>query len=160
MLGICFCQWVQQNSGVNSSLLDVIFVDRNTGWACGTFGVILKITNAGTNWSAQNSGAPDKHLEGIYAVDANIAYCVGWDETILKTTNGGSNWIAIRNGPSMQGGSFFAVFFLNQNTGWILRNNYIMRTSNGGLSFDSTYVIYVYMRDIYFEDAMTDGDRL
>ena len=154
LIANCYPQWLQQTSGVSTSLLDIDFINQNTGWASGDNGVIVKTTNGGLNWIPQLSGV-SKRLEGIDAVDVNTLYCVGWDETILKTTDGGNNWIAIRNGPPMQGGSFFKVFFLNANTGWILRNNYIMRTFNGCLTFDSSYVIYTYLRDIYFKDAQT-----
>ncbi|MCI0717287.1 MAG: YCF48-related protein [Chlorobi bacterium] len=161
---LAISQWLQQVSGVTTSLLDIDFIDSNTGWASGDNGVILKTTNGGANWVQQNSGV-NKRLEGIDAVDANILYCVGYDETILKTTNGGNNWLAIRNGPPMMGGSFFKVYFVNENIGWILRNNYIMRTVNGCLTFDSTFVVFTFLRDIYFKDALTgvlctDGARI
>ncbi|MCI0717289.1 MAG: YCF48-related protein [Chlorobi bacterium] len=150
----CYSQWVQQVSGVTNPLYDCDFVDQNTGWVSGSNGVILKTTNGGLNWFQQPSGVT-KILQGIDAVDASVLYCVGYDETILKTTNGGNNWIAIRNGPPMMGNSFFKAFFLNENTGWILGNNYIMRTVNGCLTFDSTFVVFTFLRDIYFKDALT-----
>jgi len=160
----CYPQWLQQTSGVTNPLYDCDFVDQNTGWVSGGNGVILKTTNGGINWFQQPSGV-SKILQGIDAVDANVLYSVGYDETILKTTNGGNNWLAIRNGPPMMGGSFFKVYFLNENTGWILRNNYIMRTLNGCLTFDSTFVVFTFLRDIYFKDVSTgvlcgDGDLI
>jgi photosystem II stability/assembly factor-like uncharacterized protein len=151
----CYPQWVLQNSGVSSALLDVDFINSQTGWACGDGGVILKTTNAGTNWIQQTSGITDKYLYGIDAINANVVFCVGWFQTFLKSTNGGINWIVIRNGLWGQSPSFFNLFFLNENTGWLLRNNYILRTTNGGTTFDSTYVIYSYLRDVYFKDALT-----
>lgn len=151
-------QWIQQTSGVGTSLLDIDFINENTGWACGDGGVILKTTNSGVNWVQQTSGV-NKRLEGIDAVDDNTLYCVGWFQTILKSTNSGTNWIAIRNGPSGTGASFDKTFFLNVNTGWLLRDGgsggYILRTTNGGVSFDSTNVIFSFMSDIYFKDALT-----
>jgi photosystem II stability/assembly factor-like uncharacterized protein len=148
-------QWVQQYTA-SSNLLDVSFVNQNTGWASGDGGLIIKTTNGGINWTVQISGTTNR-LEGIHAVDSQYVYCVGWWQTILKTTNSGINWIAIRNGPQPppQVGSFYGLYFLNRNTGWMLRNNYILRTTNGGNSFDSSYVIYSYLRDIYFKDYTT-----
>jgi photosystem II stability/assembly factor-like uncharacterized protein len=151
---ICEAQWVQQYSPVTTSLLDVSFINQNTGWASGDYGVILKTTNGGINWIQQNSGSTN-HLEGIHAVDANTVYCVGWWQTILKTTNGGNSWLAIRNGTTNTVPSFFGVYFLNAYTGWLLRNNYILRTINGGSTFDSTYEVFSYMYDIFFKDAST-----
>jgi photosystem II stability/assembly factor-like uncharacterized protein len=147
-------QWVQQNSGTASNILDVEFINRNTGWGCCQSGEILKTTNGGLNWFQQNSGVT-KILWGIHPVNENVVYCVGWFQTIIKTTDGGNNWFIIRNGPSGQGASFYELYFINQNTGWLLRDNYILRTTNGGINFDSTHTIYTYLMDIYFKDALT-----
>jgi len=80
-------QWIQQTSGVGTSLLDIDFINENTGWVCGDDGVVVKTTNGGVNWVQQNTGL-FKRLEGIDAVDANTIYSVGWFQTIIKSTNG------------------------------------------------------------------------
>ena len=149
-----YAQWVIQPSPVTSFLHDVEFINRTTGWACGDGGVIIKTTNGGINWFQQESGVSNKNLWGIHPVDSNTVYCVGWFQTILKTTNGGTNWQILRNGSFGNTPSFFEVFFLNENTGWLLRNNYILRTTNGGISFDSSYVVFSYLRDVYFKDTL------
>ncbi|MCI0450129.1 MAG: YCF48-related protein [Chlorobi bacterium] len=149
-------QWLQQVSGVTTSLLDIDFINANTGWTCGDNGVILKTTNGGLNWVQQASEVL-KRLEGIDAVDANTLYCVGWFQTILKSTNGGTNWLIIRDGQvSPPDPSFFKCYFLNANTGWLLRSlgGYVLRTTNGGLSFDSTFTNNSFNRDIYFKDPL------
>ncbi len=148
-------QWVQQVSGTNTTLLDIEFINQNTGWVCGDGGVILKTTNGGNNWVQQNSGV-NKRLEGIEAVDANTIFCVGWFQTILKSTNGGSNWQIIRNGQSSPPDpGLNKCFFVNANTGWLLRDNYILRTTNGCATFDSTHTVFTYLWDIYFKDLNT-----
>src|SRR5688572_17416966 len=118
-----FGQWVIQTSTTGVDLLDIEFINQNTGWACGDGGVILKTTNGGINWVQQVSGINNKILNGIHPVDLNTVYCVGWFQTILKTTNGGTNWQILRNGTVGIDASFFEVFFLNQNKGWLLRNS-------------------------------------
>jgi photosystem II stability/assembly factor-like uncharacterized protein len=148
-------QWVQQVSGTSSNILDVEFINRYTGWTCNHNGEILKTTNGGTNWFQQNSNVQGKILWGIHPVNESIVYCVGWFQTIIKTTNGGNNWTVIRNGPTGIGASFYELYFINQNTGWLLRDNYILRTTNGCASFDSAYTVYTYLMDIYFKDALT-----
>ncbi len=149
-------QWVQQTSGVTTSLLDIDFINENTGWACGDGGVVVKTTNGGVNWVQQNTGLL-KRLEGIDAVDANTIYSVGWFQTIIKSTNGGSNWQIIRDGPTGVGSTFFKCFFINLNTGWLLRSGggYVLKTTNGGISFDSVFTNNSFNRDIYFKDVNT-----
>lgn len=149
-----FGQWYIQQSPVSSHLLDVEFINLNTGWACGDGGVILKTTNGGNNWIQQFTGVTNKNLFGIHPVDSDYVYCVGWFQTILKSTNGGTNWQILRNGTYGNDPSLFEVFFLDRNKGWMLRNSYILRTSNGGDSFDSTLLPYGYLRDVYFKDAL------
>lgn len=103
----------------------------------------------------QNTGL-FKRLEGIDAVDDNTIYSVGWFQTIIKSTNGGSNWMVIRDGPTGVGSTFFKCFFINVNTGWLLRSSgYILRTINGGISFDSVFVNNGFLRDVFFKDANT-----
>src|SRR4030095_1192115 len=149
----CFSQWLQQTSPVTTSLLDCDFVNQNTGCACGDNGVILKTTNGGINWLQQNTGV-SKRLEGIDAVDANLLWCVGWWNTILMSSDGGNNWLVIRDGPTSPP-TFLKTYFLNANTGWMLKNNYILRTTNGGNTFDSTNTVFTFIRDVYFKDALT-----
>jgi len=114
----CFSQWVWQNSGITTPLRDIKFINRTAGWACGD-GVIMKTTNAGTNWIIQNQPATDKSLYSINPVNNNVIFCVGLFETILKSTNGGNNWIVIRNGPLGYGDSYQSSYFVNETTGWI-----------------------------------------
>ena len=146
-------QWVQQTSGVTTSLLDIDFINENTGWACGDGGVIVKTTNGGINWVQQFTGVANR-LEGIDAIDANLVWSVGWWNTILKTTDGGGNWQIIRSEPTPVP-TFRKVYFLNANTGWLLKSNYILRTTNGGVTFDSTHTVFTYLWDVYFKNSLT-----
>ena len=150
----CFSQWIWQQSGTQSPIRDVEFLNRNTGYFCGN-GVIGKTTNAGENWTLQNHTATNKSLYSINPVDSNVVYCVGTFETILKTTNGGVNWTEIRNGPWGSGKSFHASYFINESTGWIPGTpGKIFKTTNGGITLDSFYVNVGFIYDIYFKDSL------
>jgi len=154
-LHLLSAQWITQYPyTAGTGLLDIKFINSNTGWICGD-GIILKTTNKGTNWVVQNHPAVGKYLYSIHPVDSNIVYCVGYFETILKTTNGGTNWFAIKNGPVGQGNSYRGTCFINSLTGWVVGfRNQIYKTTNGGISFDSTYALAV-MNDIHFKDSNT-----
>jgi photosystem II stability/assembly factor-like uncharacterized protein len=83
-------------------------------------------------------------------------YCVGWFETILKSTNGGINWVALRNGPIALGHNYEGTFFIDQNTGWVCGSaSTILKTTNGGFNFDSSFIFWGYLKDLYFKDANT-----
>lgn len=148
-------QWIQQNSGTSAGLNNVKFINRYTGWICGG-GVILKTTNGGNNWLSLSLPVSKTFFE-IHPVDSNVIYCVGMFETIIKSTNGGVNWTVIRDGPQ-NSNTYFSCYFINKNTGWISggAEQKILKTTNGGLSFDSIVRnTSGFVQDIYFKDSLT-----
>jgi len=153
---IAEAQWIRQFEITPfNHLSDIHFIDEKTGWTCGNQGTIIRTTNGGLDWVSQNSGVPGEILDEIFAVDLQVVYCVGYFETILKSTNGGDNWNIIRHSPE-QAPSYHGLFFLNKDTGWMSKNQYILRTTDGCQTFDSTFVNISYIYDIYFKNH-TDG---
>ncbi|MDZ4712833.1 MAG: YCF48-related protein, partial [bacterium] len=149
-------QWVSQPSGTSSFLRDIEFINRNTGWAVGDNGTILKTINGGTNWLMIANPAVGKPLFSIHIVDSNVCYVVGWFETIIKSTDGGASWIVIRNNGFGFGSSYDAVFFIDENTGWIAGTGQkVLRTTNGGDSIITDPLFAGNLHDMYFKDAMT-----
>ena len=150
-------QWVVQTSGTTSDFNDLKFINRYTGWACGSGGKILKTTNGGINWvnipnPSINGGG---NLSSIFPADSLYCYVSGGYNIILKTTNGGSNWIEISNGPLLTG-SYNGVHFINRDTGWFCRGGgFVLRTTNGGISFDTAQAPS-FCNDIYFRN-FNDG---
>lgn len=154
-LQIVNAQWLQQNSGITQNLYDIKFINRYTGWALGDGGIVLKTTNGGTNWI--NIPNPSISAGGIlscvFPIDSNIVYVSGGHEVILKTTNGGANWIEIRNGPYGTGTGFESTYFINKDTGWFCGSMRVLRTTNGGQTFDdSAGIFWGSLHDMYFKD--------
>jgi photosystem II stability/assembly factor-like uncharacterized protein len=144
-------QWTHQYSGTQENLYDVRFYNRYTGWIVGDAGIILKTTNGGDNWINIVNPAVNKPLSGISIVDSNVVYVTGWFETIIKTTDGGLNWIVIRNGPSGEGSSYDAIFFINAYTGWIAGpTQKVWKTTDGGITLTGGYLKGVF-HDIHFK---------
>lgn len=149
-------QWVQQYTGTTANLYDIEFLNRYTGWSVGTGGTCLKTANRGVNWIQMNHPVGGKTLRSVHIEDSNVVYFVGNFETIFKTTNGGLNWVILKNGPSGQGNSYFGLYFVNKDTGWVCGTyQKISKTTNGGLTFDSTFINAGYTYDMYFKDAYT-----
>jgi photosystem II stability/assembly factor-like uncharacterized protein len=147
-----FAQWVVQTSGITANLYDIEFINRYTGWTLGDGGKVLKTTNGGINWinipnPSINGGGI---LSSIFPVDSLYCYVAGGHDVILKTTNGGANWIEISNG-NPNGGIYNGVHFLNRDTGWFCGSSRVLRTTNGGLTFDSARTIS-FNSDIYFRN--------
>lgn len=141
--------WVQQTSGTNASLIDIYFLNTNTGFACGSGGVIVKTTNGGLNWAALNTGTAS-NLVKIKFFDANTGIAGG--EKIIKTTNGGMNWTLLRD-------TVYAndIHFLNQNEWWLCSNSphANLKTTNQGISWSTIGGSDFIQTSIYFLNQST-----
>ncbi|HEX2788532.1 MAG TPA: YCF48-related protein [Ignavibacteria bacterium] len=127
--------WVQQTSGTTQVLLGVSFADANTGYACGLSGMILKTTNAGTNWVSLPA-VTGNFLRSIHFVNpANFGYAAGENGIVLKTTTGGMNWTPTGNAGSH---TIVHIDFKDANTGIVVGlEGTIMTTTNGGTNWIS-----------------------
>ncbi len=154
-------QWVQQYQVTEFvNLEDVNFANDQTGWVCGSGGLILKTTNQGQNWFQQNSGV-SRRLDRIAVVDENTLYIVGQFQLILKSTTGGTNWQILSEEQS--GPSYYSTFFLNQDTGFIAGSGqYVLKTTNGGFNFTQISIPKSsWFYDMYFRndlDGIISGD--
>lgn len=87
--------WTWQNpQPQGSNLNEVCFPNANIGYTVGLDGTILKTTDGGNSWTAQNTGTMNS-FSSVYFTDADTGYAVGGSPTILKTTDGGLNWMAL-----------------------------------------------------------------
>lgn len=155
--------WYEQTLPVSGTISDMQFIDSQTGWITlySPFNLI-KTTNSGKNWTILFSES--KQFGYIDFVNDTIGYAIGMDNMfngmVSKTTNGGLNWIAVYTGVR----GYTALDFINQDTGWFgaFIGDYvqIIRTTNGGLTFE---VQYSYMsagqgiHEVFFVDKLYDG---
>jgi photosystem II stability/assembly factor-like uncharacterized protein len=110
------------------------FTNEYTGYVCE--GTIHKTTDGGISWVNLNQSS----LRSVSFTDAQTGYAVGFNSKILKTTNAGQSWEP--QFVSMYDSRFNAVFFRNQNTGYIAGGKMhspeagvIFKTINGGVSW-------------------------
>lgn len=130
VFNITFSQtWVQQVSNTSANLTSVYFIDINTGYACGSGGVIVKTTNSGVNWVVLTTGTTS-NLVKIQFFDSNNGAAGG--DKVIKTTNGGAIWTVIYD-------TAFAndIHFLNQNEWWTCSSlpHVNKKTTNGGVTW-------------------------
>jgi photosystem II stability/assembly factor-like uncharacterized protein len=107
----------------DAELLDVVFVNRQIGWAVGDRGVILHTSNGGAKWSLQKSGVSCR-LQSVFFVDPENGWVAGgYTEpythvsrgVVLRTFDGGKTWTAIRRAriPKVQ-----RIQFFDNRRGW------------------------------------------
>jgi len=98
--------WASRSSGVVVRLSDVAFAAAREGIGSDTFangpiaiavgwyrdhsGVVLRSTDGGQSWTAQESGV--KWLNAVSFADANVGTIVSGDNTMLRTADGGATW--------------------------------------------------------------------
>ncbi|MHC4304216.1 MAG: YCF48-related protein [Planctomycetota bacterium] len=128
--------WYHLNSGTTETLDAIQFpVDATTGYAVGGHGVILKTTDGGMTWIAQDSGITDAALFSLhFPVDELTGYVVGAYGSALKTTDGGATWVPMDPGTS---DNLREVRFPEDaTTGYIVGDNgTILKTTDGGVNW-------------------------
>ena len=150
--------WYNQDSGTNSDLLGVSFVDGNNGWIGGGYGTILHTTNGGEDWLTLTP--PVNAYLSIYFTDLQNGWAGGYSGFLIHTTDGGQTWI---NQFYQISSHIYSLYFINADTGWAaggdiasFPNNYpetiIYKTTDGGYTWDLQYYEQYspILHDIYF----------
>lgn len=121
-------------------------VDANTWYAAGDYGMFMKTTNAGVNWTTKTSGYQStlypaagilqNNLSG-YFLNANTGFLgVQSVRGIAKTTNGGQTFdtIQILASGSM---STYGFHFINATTGYLsaTSSGKVMKTTDAGMTW-------------------------
>jgi photosystem II stability/assembly factor-like uncharacterized protein len=150
----------QSQRRLSTSINDIFFVDKDTGWACGYKGAVYKTTDGGELWSQQRSeiefnehftdpnseGAQNFAIWGIHFADAKNGLAAAGaveDELgrILGTTAGGAPWARKL---IAQGEGIRDVFLLSPTEGWAAPKlaPYIYHTVDGGHYWESERVVF------------------
>ena len=144
--------WTAQNSGTNTDLWGVSFVDPVNGWVSGASGIILHTSDGGTTWSAQTSGVSTPILRTINFYDINNGWTIGDNGTILHTSNGGTTWSPQTSGVSV---TLRQTSFVSTTLGWACgASGTILHTTDGGTTWTpQTSGTTIGLMSIHFVDA-------
>jgi photosystem II stability/assembly factor-like uncharacterized protein len=143
----------QPQYNIPVSVYHLFFLDKATGWASASKGMLYNTTDGGRTWDTQRTeletsdGPVDFNGEGIklFAVqgvqfidkDNGFACASATEEQtgrVIATSNGGASW---RRVWMLQGGGVRDVFFINANEGWAITDSgqYIYHTIDGAKSW-------------------------
>ena len=145
--------WSLLTSNTTKYLNSIFFTDSVTGFIAG-LNIILKTTDAGTSWVQQPSIA---NLQSIFFVDNNIGFATGYEvndiyddySVIYKTTNAGALWEKIYFDFSSD--FLMSVYFSNNLTGYFVGDGPILKTNDGGISWDKQWANgNSSLREVYF----------
>jgi photosystem II stability/assembly factor-like uncharacterized protein len=129
--------WTKVFTSSSSSLQSVDFINDTEGWVCGSQGYLLHTTDGGATWSEGN--IPVSHWStwffGIDFLDSQHGFAVGSNYTYASTTNGGTTW-QVSEGDEEGGHYYFDIKFYNNTYGLIVGHNKILRTTDGGVTWN------------------------
>lgn len=143
---VLFAQWQNYKIDTLHSFRSIHVLDKNTIWAGGTKGTVLKSNNGGKTW--ENMKVKDAELldfRDIHAWDAKTALVMaaGNGENgmakIFKTIDGGVSWKMVF--VTTEKGTFFdSIDFLTDKQGFLVGDvidgkPYILKTTNAGESW-------------------------
>jgi photosystem II stability/assembly factor-like uncharacterized protein len=130
-----YSQWNVLPISTSQYLMDVFFINPDTGWVVGYNSTIYKTTNGGNSWN-QLQVPITQNLISVYFVDENIGWVTGSQGGIIKTTDGGSTWANQNSGVPYQ---IESICFTNSDNGYAVVNDWfgwrygaILQTTNGG----------------------------
>lgn len=127
--------FVKLTSPTSQIITDISFINKNEGIICGSFGFIAKTSNGGKSWSVLNSGINHSFLNA-FMLDSKTLYMARIG--IYKSSNSGSSFSPL-GVLADYSNSIFGICFFNQNEGVVIKGNLILKTRNGGSTWDIQY---------------------
>lgn len=143
----------QTSYNIPVSIYRIFFVDKNTGWASGSKGMMYNTSDGGRSWDTQRTeletsdgpmdltgeGAKRFAMRGVQFVDKDngFASATATEEQtgrLIVTSNGGAAW---RRVWIVTGAGVRDAFFLNAKEGWAITDSgqYIYHTVDGGTTW-------------------------
>ena len=156
--------WEIQNSTIQSFILDIFFLNKNLGWALSIKDdfpfnpIILKTTNGGDLWIAENFPDSLQLLRTIFFVDSLNGFVGG--SYIGYTTDGGNGWNAAVIDSNMVSDfpiynfSFYNKYFGYACGGRVDVAGVIWQTTNSGMNWIAKGVGSDEVFDLFILDSL------
>jgi photosystem II stability/assembly factor-like uncharacterized protein len=123
--------WSSIPTGVTTNLFGLSCLNENVFYISGDNGLIKKTTDGGATFNDQNY-AGTYSFRTLQFLNDQVGYASSHDNfsstdniVFIKTTDGGNTWILLSNDVT-------SFHFLNENIGFVISNNTIYKTINGG----------------------------
>lgn len=137
-------EWKQVNSGTDTHLYGVHFVDAKLGWAVGTDGTVLSTKDGGTTWSESNTKlSPKDTLTQVSFSTPNNGWLVSRGK-VYYTGSGGNAW-SVQHQIRTAGGrppGILDLHFVNTSEGWAVGGvdsigiSTVLYTKDGGIKWE------------------------
>ncbi len=116
-------------------------------WTGIILGVMLVFhTLQGASWKKVNPKGLE-NINALYMFNDSTAIVVGSSGGVLKTKDGGNTWYAIDLNTDSE---FWDITFVNAKTGFLVGDNLVFRTNDGGETWEVLISADVYYTGVYF----------
>lgn len=134
--------WIVQAKKDSIYFEDIYFLDKNTGWISGQYGLVFKTEDGGNNWRKKKIWKEDAWIYSIHFHDKNDGLAVGIREkgptpVFLETTTGGSRWKDIK--AKVPSSFYEPVHFFDNRRGYVAGGSKIIYTADGGKSWETQF---------------------
>jgi len=124
--------WTELNPKVpRVDYLGLHFVNKDTGWASGGSGAIIKTTNGGDDWTIAETPVNNLLLK-THSYNGEVVIVTGYDGIILRSSDGGDTFEQVPSGVG-SGTDLWGVQMLNDTLGWVCgMNQTLLKTTDAG----------------------------
>ncbi len=126
--------WTELNPKVpRVDYVGVYFMNKNTGWACGNLGTIIKTTDGGESWKVIPTNTTKPILK-VRSYNGKTVIASGYDGLLLRSTDGGETFKQIDAGLGSKD-DLWGLEMVNDTLGWACGANKFIKTTDDGVSW-------------------------
>ena len=146
--------WTELNPKVpRVDYLGIQFVNKDTGWAVGDLGALIKTADGGTSWTVSETNTTTPILK-VRSFNGQVVIASGFEGLILRSTDGGETFAEVT---STVTGDLWGLQMLNDTLGWACGNaNSLIKTIDGGLTWQRIFTPG-YTSDYWWIDFMNES---
>lgn len=117
---------------VLNNLYDIACIGKDTLYACGDIGLLVKSTDAGKTWKQQPLQI-NNNLSRLYFLNGRFGFAAGQYGLLIRTTDGGEHWATIQLGLSFP---VIAIRFFGEKHGFLVSaGGEVAESKDGGLTW-------------------------
>jgi photosystem II stability/assembly factor-like uncharacterized protein len=145
--------WTELNPKVpRVDYLGIQFVNKDTGWAVGDLGTLIKSIDGGTSWTVSETNSTSLILK-VRSYNGQVVIASGFGGKILRSTDGGETFTQVTSNVA---GDLWGLQMINDTLGWACGNaNSLTKTTDGGQTWQRIFTPG-YTSDYWWIDFLTE----
>lgn len=145
--------WTELNPKVpRVDYIGIHFVNKDTGWACGDLGALIKTTDGGNSWTVSQTNTTTPILK-VKSFNGQIVIASGYDGLILRSIDGGEMFTQITSGVT---GDLWGLQMINDTLGWTCGATALLKTTDAGINWQ-TVNLTGYTGNLWWIDFLNEN---